>query len=753
MIVHYFGRRSVVARHASHATGPFAVAVAHGFGRNDAPCDPAYGKMSCASNKRTTEGDLVTRLNLRILTSLLCLTTVVAVAAEPQSGKARIGQWGIDVGGADKAVKPGNDFYKHANGTWERNNQIPADRTAWGAAWMLDAEAERDVRAIVESLPANAAKGSTEQKVGDFFRTYLDDAAIEKAGMAPAKAGLEQIAAVRTHADVGRLLGIPELQLPAPINFYISMDEKNPDRYIVDRDAGRARPAGSRLLPQGRRSAEGNPRQVPRAHRRYARARRAEGRARSRPRRSSSSRPRSRSCTGRSRSAASASSLTTCARASSSRRLRPSYPWGAMLDGGGRAEAARIRRCRARCDRQRSPHAFTTVPVSAWRSYLTYHYLVGVGATCCRRRIDDERFDFYGRTLNGQPQQRERWKRAVAAVERRARRSRRPALRRSGTSRRTPRRRCWSSSRTCGAPTAQRIERPAVDDARRRRRSRSRSSPPSGRRSAIRTSGRTTRRSRSRAGDAFGNAMRSRSVRLAAPIVERLGKPTDRDEWFMTPQTVNAYYNPTFNEIVFPAAILQPPFFDPNADPAVNYGAHRRRDRPRDGPRLRRPGREVGRAAACCARGGSRPTKRRSRSSVDSARRPVRRLRAAARPQGQRPTHARREHRRPRRPHRRATRPISLSLERQARAGARRLHRRAALLPRLGAGVAHAACAMQALRNQVMTDPHSPALFRVQRRRAQHGRLVHGVRRAARRRALPRAREARQHLVKSICRT
>ena len=77
--------------------------------------------------------------------------------------------------------------------------------------------------------------------------------------------------------------------------------------------------------------------------------------------------------------------------------------------------------------------------------------------------------------------------------------------------------------------------------------------------------------------------------------MRRIGKPVDRAEWFMLPQTVNAYYNPTFNEIVFPAAILQPPFFNLTADPAVNYGGDRRGDRPRDGPRLRRSGREIGR--------------------------------------------------------------------------------------------------------------------------------------------------------------
>ena len=163
-------------------------------------------------------------------------------------------------------------------------------------------------------------------------------------------------------------------------------------------------------------------------------------------------------------------------------------------------------------------------------------------------------------------------------------------------------------------------------------------------------------------------------------------------EWGMTPQTVNAYYASTKNEIVFPAAILQPPFFDPKADPAVNYGAHRRRDRPRDHARLRRSGPQVRRRTACCATGGPptmpRSSKRRPPSSARSTRRF--KLPAAARP----------AHHRHARPWARtsatsaascsALDAYNISLQRPARTGARRLHRRAARVPRLGPGVAHA---------------------------------------------------------------
>src|SRR5262245_41641176 len=93
---------------------------------------------------------------------------------------AKIGAWGFDLAGTDKSVKPGNDFYKYANGQWQATNTIPPDRSSWGTGSKLDSEAERDVRAIIESLKPGAARGTPEQKVGDFYRAYLDVDAIER---------------------------------------------------------------------------------------------------------------------------------------------------------------------------------------------------------------------------------------------------------------------------------------------------------------------------------------------------------------------------------------------------------------------------------------------------------------------------------------------------------------------------------------------------------------------------------------------
>ncbi len=507
----------------------------------------------------------------------LLFIPLIAGSAEPQKAAdstgasgpsgARIGAWGIDLAGADGAVKPGADFYKHANGQWMATTSIPADRTAWGTAWVLGAEAERDVRAIIESLKPDAPSGSAAQKVGDFYRAYLDVEAIERAGLAPARAGLDAIAAARTHEDVARLLGRPDLGLNSPINPYVSIDEKNPDRYIVVvTQGGLGLPDREYYLKDEEPYKEIRAKYVTHIGRLLALA-------------------------GQQGSAKQAKAVLAAETAIAKlhwpiekRRERDltynlrtrdqlqdmskDFPWTAMLTAAGLQNerefvVSELDAIDALGD------AFTQTPVSTWRSYMAYNYLVGVGANL-PKAVDDERFDFYGRTLNGQPQQRDRWKRAVAAVDD----SLGEAVGQLYVERHFP-----------PESKAQMLE--LVENLRRAYAQRIRGLPwMSEDTKKVALEKLQTFRPKIgypdkwrdysaldvRAGDAFGNATRARAFEWQRQV-NRLGKPTDRDEWEMTPQTVNAYYNPTFNEIVFPAAILQPPYFDPNADPAVNYGA------------------------------------------------------------------------------------------------------------------------------------------------------------------------------------
>jgi putative endopeptidase len=208
-------------------------------------------------------------------------------------------------------------------------------------------------------------------------------------------------------------------------------------------------------------------------------------------------------------------------------------------------------------------------PVNTWKAYLAYHYLRN-NAAVLPQAIDDENFDFFGRKLNGQPQQRERWKRAVQSLdgalgeavgELYVRRHFPPAAKAQMQELVENLRRAYGEridQLSWMSPETKVVAREKLASFR----------PKIGYPDRFRDYSALE----IRAGDAFGNARRAAVFEYNRNL-KRLNDPTDREEWGMTPQTVNAYYNPVFNEICFPAAILQPPFFDPNADPAVNYGA------------------------------------------------------------------------------------------------------------------------------------------------------------------------------------
>ncbi len=146
---------------------------------------------------------------------------------------AQIAPWGLDLSARDPAVKPGDDFYRYAQGHWLDSQQIPPDRSRWGSFDELNERSHQQVRAIVEALPAGAPSGSAAQKVGDYYRSYLDTATIERLALAPAQPGLDAIAAARSYADVATLMGRPDLGLRSPLRIGMAPDQKDPDHYMV----------------------------------------------------------------------------------------------------------------------------------------------------------------------------------------------------------------------------------------------------------------------------------------------------------------------------------------------------------------------------------------------------------------------------------------------------------------------------------------------------------------------------------------
>jgi putative endopeptidase len=486
---------------------------------------------------------------------------VLAMAA------SQIPPWGFDLNGMDRSVKPGDDFYRYAGGAWVRNNPVPPDRTSWGPFYMLRAQAETEVNEVVRELAARSnPPGSIEQKIADYYTSYLDADAIEKAGLGPVRNELADIAAARTHEDVARIMGHAELGVKGPVNVSIWPDAKHPDHYTVNLfQSGLGMPGRDGYLGTDPRSAE-----IRGKYRNYIAAMLTRAGDADAPRSAGAVLTLETEIASRWWPREKLSDSEAAYNPKSRRELEafaPEFPWHDFL------QAAELSQQDHFMVKQPEPlralaKLFRRTSVEEWRAYMTFH-LLNATADILPAAFDELSFQFNGHTMSGQPTPRPRWKRAISAVN--------SALgegigeiyvRRHFT----PEAKAQITTLTENLRAAFRIRITKVAWM-----------SPETRQAALQKLARFRvkvgypNRFRDystlvvRANDPVGNRRRAVSWDWRRQVA-RLGGPTDRDEWGMTPQTVNAYYNSFFNEIVFPAAILQAPYFDPKADPAVNYG-------------------------------------------------------------------------------------------------------------------------------------------------------------------------------------
>ncbi|HYD88915.1 MAG TPA: M13 family metallopeptidase [Vitreimonas sp.] len=497
-----------------------------------------------------------------------CATGTASNTTATARAPAAIGAWGVDLAARDLSVDPGNDFFRYANGTWMANTQIPADRTRWGTFDILRDKSDRDQRVIIEEVAlAGGAPGSVQQKIADYYNAYLNQDAIDALRLTTVQAEIDEINAARDHEAAAVIAARPGVAVNFPIATYVSLDQRNPDRYCVGMThAGIGLPEREYYrrtdgqFPAIREAYQAHIERLltlagqTNANRKARDIVAFETRVAERHWPIAERRDRSRTYNLQTRQQIAA--------------LAPDFPWDAAFEsqGLGQVNEVVVRELSAI-----GPLAnlYTRTPIATIRAYLVYH-LVRNNASVLPRDIDNEVFDFYGKTLNGQPQQRERWKRSVDAVngalgeavgqiyvqrhfppEAKAQMTELVENLRRAYGERIDQLSWMSAETKVAAREKLATFRPKIGYPDRWKDY-----------SALEV----------RAGDAYGNSKRFQLWDWQQDL-DRLGRQTDRDEWFMTPQTVNAYYNSVFNEIVFPAAILQPPFFDPNADPAVNYGA------------------------------------------------------------------------------------------------------------------------------------------------------------------------------------
>ncbi|HEX4568118.1 MAG TPA: M13 family metallopeptidase, partial [Vicinamibacterales bacterium] len=492
----------------------------------------------------------------------------------PPPNKPTFGAWGVDLTGMDKSVKPGDDFFDYANGTWYKNAVIRSDRTATGSFPNLTILSEQRMTEIVKGLETKSQPNAEERKIRDLYDAYTDTAAIEKNGLTPAQKDLAAIAALKTLEDVARAMGNPEAPVEGPFAVGIAADPKEPTRYVATiTQSGLGMPNRDYYLKDDPALATTRD-----AYRKYLATMltlAGEQNAQNVGARADAvftletEIARDQWTAVESRDADHTYNPMTAATLASS---APGFPWTTFLAAKGlsakgpNGDRILIVRQNTAVPKLAALFAATSVPV--WRDYLTVHYLHTMSA-CLPKAFDDADFDFFGKVLGGQKVQLPRETRAVRLIDQRLghplgkiyvakyfppeSKAKVEALvdnllkAYDADIRKIP----WMTDATKAK---------ALDKLHH-------FTPHVGYPDAWRDfSGLTIAR-----GDLIGDIERSDAFEWHHRL-DRIDRPVDRNEWNMTPPTVNAYYTSTLNSIFFPAAILQPPFFDPSADDAVNYG-------------------------------------------------------------------------------------------------------------------------------------------------------------------------------------
>ncbi len=499
---------------------------------------------------------------------LAAATAFIALAVPALSKDAatpRYGSFGVDLSAKDAAVKPGDDFWTFANGAWAKRTQIPADKGAVGYGNILSDEAETNVRLILDDMAKNPGKyGPTGKQVGDFYGTWMDEAAIEAKGGEPLKPYLAKIAAIKDLTDLQTMFATVGYQ--SPLDIGIIPDLADPTRYTAATgQSGLGMPRDYYLL-EGEKYVG-----YRKAYRAYIQ--------------------KMQELAGIPDASAKADAIMALETAlakehwtpEQSRNIMalndpqdlaglekkaPEWDWALLLKVSGLDSAPKILFANNTAIAGMGKILVAT-PLQTWKDYMAFHFVSG-NAGFLSKAFDNARFDFYSKTLSGVQTQRDRWKRGVQLtngalgeavgqlyVDRYFPQTAKAKMTElienlRGSYQERISKAPWMDEPTRKAALAKlaafepRIGHPEnyIDY----------------------SSFKVVR------GDMVGNAMRSGEFAQALQL-ERFKKPVDRSLWAMTPQTVNAYYNPLANQITFPAAILQPPYFDPNADPAVNYGA------------------------------------------------------------------------------------------------------------------------------------------------------------------------------------
>lgn len=482
-----------------------------------------------------------------------------------QSGAPELGDWGVEIADIDPETDPGDDFFRYVNGKWLDTFEIPEEYSSYGSFTVLFERSEDRVKKIIEDAAAgNAPAGSLEQKIGDFYAAFVDTDAINAKGYDVLADDLAKINVIETHEDVARVMGDPRLAVSTPVGIFVNVDAKQTDEYILYiTQSGLGMPNRDYYLDD--KFADKRPKYIAYIEQVFDLAG-LEGGA-----------EKAQAIFDFEKSLAEAHwepakrrnrDLTYNKKTLDElKAFAPELPWDAALEASGLGDQTEFV---VREDDAISNTAkiFADTPVETLKAYLTFHQIRNSSAVL-PAEMDEANFAFYGTELRGTPKQRERWKRGVAAVNG----AMGEAVGKIYVERHFPpeskvqMQELVANLRTALDERLDTLPWMSEETKEQAHAKLEKFTPKIGYPDKWRDYSDLVVVE----GEAYQNAANASEFGWNWSI-SRLGGPVDKTEWGMTPQRVNAYYSPPRNEIVFPAAILQPPFFDPNADPAVNYG-------------------------------------------------------------------------------------------------------------------------------------------------------------------------------------
>ena len=488
---------------------------------------------------------------------------------QTEQGQAELGTFGVDLTARNLDIKPGDDFFMYASGTWYDNYEMPADKTRYGAFTALAERSEKQVKEIIDDITSRENLNAEEQMVADFYNSYMDVETINKKGISPIQATLDEITAVKTTDDLTKLFGNAwKNGVSSPLGGGMWFNRLDPNKYEMSLGAGGlGLPDRSYYLVDSERfekTREAYTNHII-AMLKFAGIEDGEARAKAivalETKMAEGHWPREKR---RNRDL----TLNQIKRADLAAEY-PGFNWDLYFAQTGykvpQLNVSQPEPVKAMIS------LINDEDINVWKDYLTFHAIRG-NSNLLSEDIFNTAFDFYGKELRGQQEPRPRWKRALSQMS--GTQSLGFAIGKVYVNRYFP-----ESSKEQMADLVENL-RTALGQ----------------RIDGLDWMGAETKVNAKAKLAAFnpkigypdvwqefdglkiskddlvGNVVNMREFFRADSASKELEK-TDRNRWGMTPQTVNAYYNSSFNEIVFPAAILQPPFFDPNADAAVNYGA------------------------------------------------------------------------------------------------------------------------------------------------------------------------------------